>query len=102
ARTIGRDVPAALFQVALPLPPQGESEGPIREPRVGMTAHDVSELTGAPRFRVDYVRNGQPASREVRESPSNEAFVAFTFVDGVMTELENLGRMPDDASFQGR
>ena len=102
ANTDGRDVPAALFQVALPSSPQAESECPMREPRIGMTAHDVRELTGAPRFRVDYVRNGQPASREVYESRSNETFVAFTFVDGVMTEFENLGRMLDDASFQGR
>jgi hypothetical protein len=102
ARTIGRDVPAAIFQVALPSLSPAESEGPMREPRVGMTTHDVRELTGAPRFRVDYVRNGQPASREIYESRSNETFVAFTFVDGVMTEFENLAQMPDDASFQGR
>jgi hypothetical protein len=37
-----------------------------------------------------------------RSHRSNETFVAFTFVDGVMTEFEDLGRMPDDASFQGR
>ena len=74
----------------------------MREPRVGMTADDVSELTGALSFRVDYVLNGQPASHEVHESRSNETFVAFTFVDGVMTEFEDLGRMPDDPSFQGR
>jgi hypothetical protein len=74
----------------------------MREPRVGMTAHDVRELAGALSFRVDYVLNGQPASREVHESRSNETFVAYTFVDGVMTEFEDLGRMPDDASFQGR
>jgi hypothetical protein len=102
AKTVGRGAPAALFQVALPSPPQAESEGPIREPRVGMTTHDVRELTGALKFRVDYVRNGQPASREVYESRSDETFVALTFVNGVMTEFENLGRMPNDASFQGR
>jgi hypothetical protein len=101
-KTVGRDVPAALFQVSLPLPPQSESEGPPRRPRVGMTAHDVRDLAGAPRFRVDYVRNGQPASREVYETRRHETVVAFTFVDGVMTEFENLGRMADDASFQGR
>jgi hypothetical protein len=50
----------------------------------------------------NYVLNGQPASREVYESRSNKTFVAYTFVDGVMTEFEDLGRMPDDASFQGR
>jgi len=102
AKTVGRGVPAALFQLALPSPPQAESEGPTQGPRVGMTAHDVRELTGALKFRVDYVRNGQPASREVYETRSNDSFVAFTFVDGVMTEFDDLGRTPDDASFQGR
>ena len=102
AKAVGRDVPANLFQVDLPSPPQAESEDPMQEPRVGMTAHDVRDLTGSLSYRVDYVLNGQPASREVYESRSNETFVAFTFVDGVMTEFENLGWMPDDASFQGR
>jgi hypothetical protein len=102
AKTIGRQAPADLFQVDLPSPPQAESEDPMREPRVGMTAHDVSDLAGSLSFRVDYVLNGQPASREVYESRSNATFVAFTFVDGVMTEFEDLGRMPDDPSFQGR
>ena len=73
----------------------------MREPRVGMTAHDARDLAGSLSFRVDYVVNGQPASREVYESRSNETFVAFTFVDGVLTEFENIGRMPSDASFQG-
>jgi putative flavoprotein involved in K+ transport len=102
AKAAGRHVPADLFRVNLPSPPQAEREDPMREPRVGMTAHDVRELAGALSFRVDYVLNGQPASREVYESRSNETFVAYTFVDGVMTEFEDFGRMPDDASLQGR
>ena len=102
AKAVGRDVPADLFQVDLPSPPQAESEDPMQEPRVGMTAHDARDLAGSLSFRVDYVVNGQPASREVYESRSNETFDAFTFVDGVMTEFEDLGRMPGDASFQGR
>jgi hypothetical protein len=102
AKTVGRDVPADLFQVDLPSPPQAESEDPMREPRVGMTAHDARNLADSLSFRVDYVLNGQSASHEVYKSRSNETFVAFTFVDGVMTEFEDLGRMPDDPSFQGR
>jgi hypothetical protein len=101
AKSVGRDVPADLFRVNLPTPSQAESEGPMREPRVGMTERGIRELYGSPRFRVDYVRNGEQASREVYESRSNETFVAFTFVDGVLTEFENIGRMPSDASFQG-
>jgi hypothetical protein len=102
AKALGRHVPPDLFQVGLPSPPQAESEDPMQEPRVGMTAHDVRDLVGALSFRVDYVINGQPASREVYEGRGNGTFVAFTFVDGVTTEFEDLGRMPGDASFQGR
>jgi putative flavoprotein involved in K+ transport len=102
AKTVGRHAPADLFQVDLPSPPLPESEDPMREPRVGMTARDARDVAGSLSFRVDYVLNGQSASREVYESRSNEAFVAFTFIDGVMTEFEDLGQMPADASFQGR
>jgi hypothetical protein len=98
AKAVGRHVPADLFQVGLPSPPQAESEDPMQEPRVGMTAHEVRDLVGALSFRVDYVVNGQPAY----EGRGAETFVAFTFVDGVTTEFENLGRMPGDVSFQGR
>jgi hypothetical protein len=101
AKAVGRQAPADLFQVDLPSPPQAESEDPMREPRVGMTAHDVSDLALSLSFRVDYVLNGQPASREVYERRSNETLVAFTFVDGVMTEFEDLGVLPDDPSVQG-
>jgi hypothetical protein len=101
AKSVGRDVPADLFRVNLPIPPQAASEAPMREPRVGMTEREIRELYGPPRFRVDYVRNGEQASREVYESPSNETVVAFSFVDGVIVEFETLGRIPDDGSFQG-
>jgi hypothetical protein len=99
AKAAGRGVPLDLFRVDLPSPPLPESEGSTREPRVGMTARDVRELAGPAKFRVDYVRNGQPASREIYESRSNESFIAFNFVDGIMTEFATMGR--DDASFQG-
>jgi len=47
----------------------------------------------------EVVRNGQSASREVCKTRDEGSFVAFTFVDGVMTEFDNLGRM-QDASFE--
>jgi hypothetical protein len=99
AKAVGRDVPADLFRFNLPSRPQTASEGPPPEPRMGMMERDIRELYGAPRSRVDYVCNGEQASREVYESRSNETFVAFTFVDGVLAEFENIRRMPD--SFQG-
>ena len=101
ARSVSRDVPADLFRVNLPTPQQAASEGSMREPRVGMTERNIRELYGAPRFRVDYVRNGEQASREIYKSRSHETFVAVTFVDGVLTEFENVGPMSGDVSFQG-
>jgi hypothetical protein len=99
ARTVGRDLPADLFRLDLPSLAQAESEGSMQAPGVGMTERDVGELYGSARFRVDYIRNGQPSSREIYRS--NETLVALTFVDGILTEFENLGRNPDEASFQG-
>jgi hypothetical protein len=99
ARSVGREIPASLFRVDLPSPPQAESEGPMPKPLLGLTAHDIEETYGAPRFRVEYVRNGQRASRVVYETQG--PFVAFTFVDGVMTEFETFGRTSEDASLQG-
>jgi len=67
-----------------------------------MTASEVAAFYGAEEFRIDYVFNGQSASRVVFETRGKDAFASFTFVDGVVTEFEDLGRLPDDASFQGR
>jgi hypothetical protein len=102
ARAIGRDVPADLFRVELPLPPKAASEGPLLMARVGMAASDVKALYGAVKFRIDYVFNGQPASRVVFEPRGEGTFLGVTFVDGVVTGFEDLGRLPDDPSFQGR
>jgi hypothetical protein len=101
ATSAGRGIPANLFRIDLPSPPQAESDDPMQTPRLGMTAHEIEKSYGALSFRVDYVRNGQPSSREVYEVGSKRCFVAFTFVDGVMTEFETWGPMGNDASFQG-
>jgi hypothetical protein len=100
AKAAGRGVPSDLFRVDLPSPPLAEGEGPMRGPRVGMTAREIGALYGVARFRVEYVSNGQPSSREVYKVGKG-AFVGLTFVDGIVTELETLGGMPDEASFQG-
>jgi hypothetical protein len=102
ARAVDREVPADLFVVDLPSPPEATSEGPMPTPHLGMTASDIEEIYGAAKFRVDYIFNGQPASRLVFETSAKGTFAGITFVDGVVTEFENLGRMPDDAPFQSR
>jgi hypothetical protein len=98
----GRDVPANLFRVDLPSPPLARSEGPMTTPHVGMRASDIEELYGAVKFRVNYVFNGRPASRVVFETGRSATYAGVTFVDGVVTEFEDLGPVPDDAAFQGR
>jgi hypothetical protein len=67
-----------------------------------MTTSDMQEIYGEAKFRVDYVFNGQPASRVVFETGAKGMFAGITFVDGVVTQFENLGRMSHEASFQGR
>ena len=101
AKAIGREVPADLLQVDLPSPPKTESKDPATA-RMGMTELDVKALYGAAKFRVDYVFNGQPASRVVFRSRGKGTFAGVTFVDGVVTGFEDLGRLPEDPSFQGR
>ena len=102
ARAIGRKVPDDLFRVELPSPPNAESEGRMLLPRLGITTTDIEELYGAPHYRIDYVFNGQPSSHAVYKVSEKGTFTAMTFVDGVVTELEDLGRMPDNPIFQGR
>ena len=70
-------------------------------PHLGMTARDIEEIYGAAKFRVDYVFNGQPASRVVFETAAKATWISFTFVHGVVTGFEDLGWLPD-GSFQGR
>jgi hypothetical protein len=62
---------------------------------LALAASHAAEVPLPP--RVNYI-----ATLASQLPQDNETFVAFTFVDGVMTEFENLGRMPDDTSFQGR
>ena len=100
AKAIGREIPTDLFLVDLPSQPRGE--GPSKTPHPGMTTSDVEQLFGVEKFRVDYVFNGQSASRVVFEPRGKGTFASVTFVDGVATQLEDLGRLPDDPVFQGR
>ena len=100
ARGRGHEVPGDLFRVELPSPPQ--VKGPTLAPRLGMTTNDIEALYGAPHYRVDYVFNGQPSLRAVYEVRGSGTFTAVTFVDGVVTELEDLGTVLNDPVFQGR
>jgi hypothetical protein len=96
AKSIGRLIPTDLFRVDLPSLASGE--GQSEAPHAGMTASTVGQHYGAEKFRVEYIVNGQPASRVAFETRVKGTFVGVTFVDGVATEFEDLGRLPDDAA----
>ena len=102
ARAAGRAVPQSLFRVDLPSSPQAEGQGPILGAQAGMTMKSVEALYGEEKLRVDYVFNGRSASRVVLKTRSKDAYVRVTLVNDVVTEFEDLGRLPDDGSFWAR
>jgi hypothetical protein len=84
----------------LPSPPN--AKGATLAPRLGMTTSDIEALYGAPHYRADYVFHGQPSLHAVYKVRDSGTFTAVTFVDGVVTELEDLGTVLNDPIFQGR
>jgi hypothetical protein len=99
AKTAGQAIPTGIFRIDLPSPPPAD-ENPVRGPQVGMVEGDIRALYGAEKFHVDYAINGQPASHAIVETRAAGSFTRFTFVDGVLTEFEDLGRLPAEM-FQG-
>ena len=96
AKSVGRSIPPEIFQVDLPSPPDLASGEPIKFPQVGMAASDVEALLGPEKFHVDYTFNGRSACRAIYATRARNSFTSVTFVDGVLTETEDLGRLPDE------
>jgi len=103
AKRIGQGIPVDLFQVNLPSPPAATVEDPVEgSVQVGMKASDVKTLYGATRLDVAYKLNGQAAEHAIYQTQQRGSFVSLTFVDGVVTEFADIGRLPDDDIFAGR
>ena len=100
AKSVGRSMPPGIFQVNLPSPPELPNAEPIQIAQVGMAASDVKPLYGLEKFHVDYTFNGRSVWRGVYETRAKDSFTSATFVDGVLTEIEDLGPLSDEA-FQG-
>jgi hypothetical protein len=49
-----------------------------------------------------YRFKGQPAEHAIYQTQPGGSFVSLTFVDGIVTELADIGLLPDDDIFQGR
>ena len=103
AKGLGEGVPVDIFRVVLPSPSDTATEDSCeRSVRIGSTASSVKALYGAATLDVEYRFNGQPAERAIYETRPGGSFVSVTFLDGVVTEFADIGRLPDDPIFQGR
>jgi hypothetical protein len=103
AKGLGQGVPSDIFRVVLPSPSDTAAEdSDERSIGIGNTASSIKALYGAARLDVEYRLNGQPAEHAIYEMQPGGSFVDVTFVDGVVTEFTDIGRLPDDPIFQGR
>src|SRR6516225_6553082 len=103
AKGFGQGVPIDIFRIVLPSPSDTAAEdSDERSIGIGSTASSVKALYGAARLDVEYRFNGQPAEHAIYETQPGGSFVDVTFVDGVVTEFADIGRLPDDPIFQGR
>jgi hypothetical protein len=96
AKAIGQRIPQDIFEVRLPAQPEPAATIASTGPSMGMTIDDVRKLYGDVRLRVDYVLNGQDASRMIIETRAKGSFLTFTFVDNRLVAFEDLGPLPDD------
>jgi hypothetical protein len=104
AKRVGPGLPADIFRVVLPSPPDATfADAPGLAPQVGMRASDVkTTLSGVAQVDVEYRFNGQPVEHGIYQTRPGGSFVSLTFVDGVLTAFEDIGRLPDNDMFQGR
>jgi hypothetical protein len=108
-KKVGRSLPPDVLGFSLPLaldPAKEETDarGPahIKERiRVGMMVRDVQALFGTPRLRVPYSFKGRPAEYALYETAQDGSFGRFTFIDGVLCEFEEGGRIPLDQILNG-
>jgi hypothetical protein len=103
AKTVGQHIPIDIFRVVLPSPPDDTDEEPVDGAvQVGMSVSDVKAFYGLAKLSVDYMFNGRAAEHAIYQRRSGESFISFTFVEGILTEFTDIGRLPEDEIFQGR
>jgi hypothetical protein len=95
AKTIGREIPSGIFRLVLPLPPDQKSGRVFRFAQLGMPATCVSPLYGREKLHVDYTLNGRSAAHVIYAARGGHELTSVTFVEGVLTEIEDLGALPE-------
>jgi hypothetical protein len=103
AKRPGQNIPVDIFRANLPSPSDATGEDAIEGSiHVGMKASDVKALYGTARLEVAYRFNGQAAEHAIYQTQPGGSFVSLTFVDDIVTEFADIGRLPDDDIFAGR
>ena len=105
----GRGLPADIFSFALPLTPneverETGAEGAksaLGRVRIGIELRDVEVLFGAAFMSVPYSFKGRPAEYRIYETGQGGPVGCFTFVDGVLVEFADWGRVPPDKILGG-
>jgi hypothetical protein len=99
----GRAIPPDIFAFSLPLPaaPGGAVEtigeasalraGPVA---VGIREGEVETLYGERKLHVRSTFKGHPVDYAIYETGPDGSFARFTFIDGVVTEFADGGRVP--------
>jgi hypothetical protein len=105
-KQVGRELPQDVLSVSLPLAPDGpdretDAQGAKHKVNIGIGVRDVEAMFGAPRMSVPYSFKGQPAEYRIHETEPVGSFACFTFVDGVLVEFLDGGRVPLDLILNG-
>jgi hypothetical protein len=95
AKTKGLEIPPGIFQLRLPLLPDQNSAQAFRFAQLGMPVTHIAPLYGGEKLHVDYTLNGHSAAHVIYAARGSHELTSATFVEGVLTEIEDLGTLPD-------
>jgi hypothetical protein len=84
----GREAPAKLTSVTLPVEPSTPGVGqPIERIRLGMTPSTIGTIYGDATWTVHSTFKGLPVLVLAYADPNGTVFARFTFVGGALTEM---------------
>jgi hypothetical protein len=101
-KKVGRLFPSDILSFALPLAPNpaGDEIDDVadrpkeRKIRAGIEASELHALFGPPKYQLDYIFKGRPATYAIYDTSPGRSFDRFTLIDGVVTEFADGGTTP--------